>query len=566
MAKIRKLQNRLFALIAITGVIFVAIFFTLTILEKRTSSIISNAAQIQLNNEANGFISISTRLIDQVAWDYTYWDEFVNVLENYKQGWYEENITTILSSFHLNYTSVYDVNMKKVHEAASEGVTEMLPIPDGVFRQLELNPKVSFYQKTKDGFYKVVGCSVHPSNDPAHKKTKSHGILFVAMLLDKSYLEEISNVSGSSVTITDFKDSIYNKGAFNLISTIELKGWDGNTIGLLRFDRLYDGLRLHNEASLQIAIFLLMAISIIWIAIGFSLKHWVIKPIKLVSEIIEQSDSSKIPLLDKASDEFRDIANLFDRHIVQKSELIRAKEKAEESDKLKSAFLANMSHEIRTPMNSIMGFAGLLKDHEITVEQREKYSTMIEEAGERLLDIIRDLIAISRIESGQEEVIVSMFNLNEMLDYANILYKSVAASRGIAIIMEKGSETSKVNIYSDRDKVYVILTNLLGNAMKYTKTGSITLGYNIEGDNTTFYIKDTGIGIADEKLGKIFNRFTQADQSYTKSYEGNGLGLPISKAYVEMLGGRIWVESMLGEGSIFYFTIKNITTQVGKYY
>lgn len=559
MAISSNLQKRLFALIFVTGFFFVIVFFILTVLEKRASRILSDSAQSQLDIESDGFLKMSTTLIDQVAWDYSYWDEFVESIEKNDTKWYEENISTIITSFHLDYSSVYDKSRQKVHYASSELLEEIPEIPESVFKALEDKPTISFYLSTKSGFLKVSGCSVHPTNDPTHTATPSEGYIFVAILLSETYLQELSTLSGSTVFTSSVEDSSYNKGKFNLVSTKKLNSWDGSTIGYLRFDRNHEGLRLHSNASFQITLFLIIAIITIWFAIQFSLKRWVIKPIRLVSEIIETEDSGKIPLLNNASDEFREVGRLFRKHLIQKEELIKAKEKAEESDRLKSAFLANISHEIRTPMNAIMGFAGLLKEHDLSTEQREKYSSLIEHSGERMLDIISDLIAISRIESGQEEVKVSLFNLNELLDYNYILFRNNAAQKGIELRVDKKEETSMVNIYSDRDKVYTILTNLLSNAFKYTKTGSVVFGYDLADKSVTFYVKDTGIGIPSDKIEKIFNRFVQVDQSYTKSYEGNGLGLPISKAYTEMLGGKIWVESEPGKGSCFYFTIKNIT-------
>lgn len=559
MAITNNLQKRLFALIFVTGIFFIIVFLILALLENRASRILSDSAQTQLDIESDGFLKMSTTLIDQVAWDYSYWDDLVESIEKNDTKWYEENITTIITSFHLDYTAVYDKSRQKVHDARSEQLGEAPEIPENVFKALENKPSISFFLSTKVGFLKVSGCSVHPSLDSSHTATPNEGYLFVAILLSDTYLQELSRVSGTTVFTSSAEDSSYNKGKFNLVSEKKLNCHDGTTIGYLRFDKKSEGLRIHHITTLQTSIFLIITILTIWFALQFSLKRWVINPIRTVSEIIENEDSGKIPLLNNSSDEFREVGRLYRKHLIQKEELIEAKEKAEESDRLKSAFLANMSHEIRTPMNSIMGFAGLLKDPDLSAEQRDKYTSLIEDAGDRMLDIISDLIAISRIESGQEEVKSSLFNLNELLDYNYILFRNSAANKGIEFLVDKREDTSIVNINSDRDKVYTIMTNLLSNALKYTKTGSVVFGYELAGKFVKFYVKDTGIGIPSDKIDKIFNRFIQVDQSYTKSHEGTGLGLPISKAYTEMLGGKIWVESEPGKGSVFYFTIKNIT-------
>lgn len=237
------------------------------------------------------------------------------------------------------------------------------------------------------------------------------------------------------------------------------------------------------------------------------------------------------------------------------SELEIAKERAEESDRLKSAFLANMSHEIRTPMNGIMGFASLLKLPNLTGKQQSKYVNIIEKSGARMLNIINDLIDISKIEAGQMDVSISNCNINEQIEYLYTFFKPEATKKGLSFISNSTLSINDADIETDREKLYAILTNLIKNSIKYTHEGSIEFGYKKKGRNLEFYVKDTGIGIPDDRLSAIFDRFVQADIEDTEVYEGAGLGLAISKAYVEMLGGKIRVESIEERGTIFYFTI-----------
>jgi len=232
-----------------------------------------------------------------------------------------------------------------------------------------------------------------------------------------------------------------------------------------------------------------------------------------------------------------------------------AKAQAEESDRLKSAFLANMSHEIRTPMNGILGFADLLKEPDLTGEEQQKYISIIEKSGQRMLNIINDLIDISKIEAGQMEVSLTQTNINNHLSNLYIFFKPEAEKTGLALFYSNGLPDMDAIVKTDSEKLYAILTNLIKNAVKYTHQGSIEFGYQKKEDKLEFFVKDTGIGIQADKLGIIFERFVQADSMITKSYEGAGLGLSISKAYVEMLGGKIWVESQIGKGSTFRFVI-----------
>lgn len=236
-------------------------------------------------------------------------------------------------------------------------------------------------------------------------------------------------------------------------------------------------------------------------------------------------------------------------------ELLLAKNKAEESDRLKSAFLANMSHEIRTPMNGILGFISLLNNPNLSSEKVHEYSKIIYKSSNRLLNTINDIIDISKIESGQVNIHKKSFNVNEIMNELYEFSKQEAEEKGLELIyIEKPNEESTV-ISTDEHKVVGILSNLVKNAIKYTIRGNIKFGFNVVDGNIEFFVQDTGIGIPQDRIDAIFNRFEQADISDQEAFEGSGLGLAISKAYVDMLNGNISVESNPDVGSLFKFTI-----------
>ena len=237
------------------------------------------------------------------------------------------------------------------------------------------------------------------------------------------------------------------------------------------------------------------------------------------------------------------------------AELIHAKEKAEESDRLKSAFLANMSHEIRTPMNGILGFAHLLREPGLSDKDQRDFIRIIEKSGARMLNIINDIVEISRIESGQMEVRVTDVSINEHTRYIGSFFKPEAEPKGLKLIVKHSPATANPVVKSDSEKLYAILINLVKNAVKFTEAGSIEVGYKLRKKEIEFYVKDTGRGIPAAKQQAVFERFVQTDTSYSRSYDGAGLGLAISKAYVELLGGEIRLESEEGKGSVFIFTI-----------
>jgi PAS domain S-box-containing protein len=236
-------------------------------------------------------------------------------------------------------------------------------------------------------------------------------------------------------------------------------------------------------------------------------------------------------------------------------ELIQAKEHAEESDRLKSAFLANMSHEIRTPMNGILGFSELLKEPGLNGEKQQEYIRIIEKSGARMLNIINDIVDISKIEANLMNVDIKDSNINEKIEFIYIFFKPQVEEKGMQFLFKNTLPAKEATIRTDNEKVYSILTNLVKNAIKYSKEGVIELGYIKKGETLEFYVKDTGIGIPKARQSAIFERFIQADITNQMARQGAGLGLSISKAYVEMLGGKIWVESEEGIGSTFYFTL-----------
>ncbi|MFA5817431.1 MAG: ATP-binding protein [Bacteroidales bacterium] len=239
-------------------------------------------------------------------------------------------------------------------------------------------------------------------------------------------------------------------------------------------------------------------------------------------------------------------------------EIKAALEKAQESDRLKSAFLANMSHEIRTPLNSVLGFSELISDPETEPSEREKYSKIILNSGQQLLAIISDVLDISKIEAGQILITRNPFNLQHLLEEVKEEFEPKANLNGLNLMIDSRLIKAELVLISDREKIKQILSNLVGNAIKFTNQGSIIIGLYQNGTDIQFYIEDTGIGIRKENYETVFERFRQVNSEKNRKYEGTGLGLAIAKSLVEMLGGRIWVESAPGTGSTFYFTIPSL--------
>jgi CheY-like chemotaxis protein len=240
------------------------------------------------------------------------------------------------------------------------------------------------------------------------------------------------------------------------------------------------------------------------------------------------------------------------------AELQQAKAAAESASRTKSDFLASMSHEIRTPMNAIMGIADLLAKTALSPEQ-DKYVQIFRRAGDNLLNLINDILDLSKVEASQLELERTGFSLNDHLEKVTEMVAGRAQEKGLALGCEIAPNVP-TDLVGDPTRLRQVLLNLLGNAIKFTESGEVSLRVTPDTDSSVptalrFTVSDTGIGIPGEKLGQVFERFTQADSSTTRRFGGSGLGLTISKRLVELMGGRIWAESRVGEGSIFAFAV-----------
>jgi PAS domain S-box-containing protein len=235
--------------------------------------------------------------------------------------------------------------------------------------------------------------------------------------------------------------------------------------------------------------------------------------------------------------------------------LLQAKDKANESDRLKTAFLANMSHEIRTPMNGILGFSQLLIESDLPCEEKEKYIDAIDKSTHQLLHIITDILDVSKIEAGEETMQPVIFNLNELLDEINNFFQPLANQRNLDLSFLKNFPPHLVYIMSDPVKLRQILNNIIGNALKFTEKGTVEIKVATSEQKLIFNIKDSGIGIDPSLQEVIFDRFRQVELTKSRKYGGTGLGLSLAKSYTEMLGGTIWVDAIPGIGSTFTFEI-----------
>lgn len=300
--------------------------------------------------------------------------------------------------------------------------------------------------------------------------------------------------------------------------------------------------------------------------LGLTLSQVVPKSSILISAIVSEETPVEVETtLDGYTKSYRIVKNtlknnvgsrlitIFDitEEVNRQEQLISARKKAEENDRLKSAFLSNLSHEIRTPLNGIMGFISILQQAQLTDAERSDYLKIVWESGDRLLTTMVDIIDISKIESGQIDVMYSEMDLENALNNLYEFFKPEAEKRNLEFSYVNRIESNKCILHTDQVKVYSILTNLIKNALKYTKEGYVKFETYLDGNKWCISVSDSGIGLAADQLDNIFKRFVQVDTSQMRKFEGSGLGLSITKAYVEILGGSIQVESTPNVGSKF---------------
>jgi len=354
------------------------------------------------------------------------------------------------------------------------------------------------------------------------------------------------------------RDSIYSQEHINMIRHYETEfdyevAAKENALELKNTAEKNLSIKKHeNLITIYLASIICLVIFIVFMLYLFRTNKRAKDNFKNLNKILEEKVKVRTKHLDKEIEE----------HKLTTKKLIKSKEKAEESDRLKSAFLANMSHEIRTPMNGILGFTNLLLEPDLSSENSVKYIGIINKSGHRMLNTINDIIDIAKIDSQQMQLTKGVVNITKLMSELFSFFEVNCKEKGIKLILNNFKESRDIVIKTDKTKFNSIMINLINNAIKYTDKGAITIDCIKDEKELKFSIKDTGIGIPLNRQSAIFNRFEQADVSDKRAQQGSGLGLAITKSYIEMLDGEISLESVEDLGSTFYFTLPLNNTEI----
>lgn len=553
-----KIYSKLLYFITATSIFFLLLFFSLYIYTTRQEKQTYQNSQKQFNAEIASVLKLNSEGPTAVLTDLTFWEGLGKFTISKDKIWFKANIADNFKHYNFELLEVYGQDGNPITNNEFSKIKSKINIPTEALTPLQKKGFTTFYIKTKEGILEIFVTYIHSNNDTAKKH---YGYFLVGRLLNKEYIQALEKNSNTTIQIVS-PNTVAENDRNKMVYSFELKDWKNNAISKLFFTRTLN--LAYNNTQNILTIIVISFILFIAFFIYYC-KVWFFAPLNTVTEILETGNKKAIDVLKKAPGEFAHIGNLFEENRNQKLELVNAKLKAEESDRLKSSFLSNLSHEIRTPMNAIVGFTELLMNTKVKKEEKNEYLKIIDKSGRNLISIIDDLIEMSKIDSHQITPNLSPINLesciNELYETIKITIKK---SKKIDFFILENKSQAHFNINTDEVKLKQIIVNLVTNAVKFTDEGYVAFGYEIDEQNKQimFTVKDTGIGIDKESHQHIFDRFRRVGNDNSLKTGGLGLGLAISKAYVEMLGGTIELKSKVGKGSVFSFTIPLVYDKV----
>ena len=545
---------KLLTLIIGTSVLFFLLYVTLYVYTTKQEKNLYKTTQKQYYNEVSSIIQLHSKTPISTIIDITFWDDLDKFTKSKNENWYNTYVASQFETYDVDYLGVYTIDSQFIIKTSNSKIKTKDFIPKEVMKRLYQSKLMRFYMKIPEGVVEVFGATIHPSNDPKKNKTKPSGYFFMAKLLDQSYCNNLGTISNSNIKL-EALNSTGTAEVDHLEAIIKLKDYKQTDVANLVFKRSFN---LHFKNTKEILFVLILASLINMLIYFYFSRKWIYKPLKIITAILETGNETSIAVLKKQPGEFGYIGNLFEENNSQRKQLEFSKEKAEESDRLKSSFLANLSHEIRTPMNAIVGFSDLLNDPKLSDTSKEEYLKIIKNCGINLVSIIEDLIEMSKIDSKQISPNYKGIDLDVCVkDLYETIRVTIPNEKELELFFIENETSFTKNILTDEIKLKQVIVNLISNAIKYTEKGQVTFGYKIKEKDKTieFTVKDTGLGIDTENLKVIFDRFRRIEDEFTAELSGLGLGLAISKAYVEMLGGTISVKSKIKVGSEFTFTI-----------
>lgn len=549
-----KIYSKLLFLIITTSFLFILLYIFLYVYTIQQEKEVYKSTNAQFSDEVATLFELNSKTHLATLTDVTFWDGLYDFAKTKDLSWYNQFVLGEFESYDVEYIGVYNINNEFIVKTSTSEIKTENFIPKQVLTNLYSKKLSRFFIKIPEGVVEVFAATIHPSDDPKKEKHKPSGYFIMARLLDKNYFNNLQKISSSQVSLV-YNDAEIISDDDYVTKVLVLKDWSNKVVSEIVFKRPFN---LDFRSTKKILSIIILAFILNIIVYLYYSRKWMYGPLKTITSILETGNEDAIKVLKKSPGEFGYIGNLFEENSNQRKQLVIAKQKAEESDKLKSSFLANVSHEIRTPMNAIIGFSDLLNDTGLSKKDKSEYLQIIRNSGSNLVSIIEDLLEMSKIDANQISAKLVGFDLNKCInDLYDTIKVTIPVEKKIDFYVIDNPNPIAKNILSDEVKLKQIITNLITNAIKYTNNGNVSFGYEVhEKDKTiVFTVKDSGVGIDKKNIDIIFDRFRRIEDDFSVELSGLGLGLSICKAYVEMLGGTIQVESKIGEGSTFVFTI-----------
>lgn len=561
------LRVRIVTLLAIAGLaVLTVVCATLNGAKERAVALNRGLSEEQ-HRSAESLVASQGALSEAFAVSFTFWDEFVTAVQTRDKVWSDVNLRPALAAFKTDGCWVYNLDKERVYSAYSPGVPSLddLSIPPvAMDRLLSGSHTATFFIRTPHGPLQVYASTIHKTIDSA-RKGKVYGYFFSMKLWDEEELNKTQRLTGARVKLLspaqhrllgDVED--VDAGATSF--AIPLADVSGEPVSFLQFNYRNAYVGLINQWSVRSAQGFSVIAAISFLLLLFAAVQWVLRPLQRITTALHANDSSVLIDLKRENSEFGLVSRLIDQSFIQRSQVAdalrdksEAEEKAISANQAKSEFLANMSHEIRTPMNGVMGMADLLLEQDLPESSRECVS-IIRNSSDALLRIINDVLDFSKIEAGKLDIEETEFDLRDVVEQVAELLAISAFDKGVELACLV-SESVPSPVVGDPTRIRQVLLNLVGNAIKFTSQGEVVITATAElvdgVAHTRLFVHDTGVGIAPERQSAIFDSFTQGDGTTTRRFGGTGLGLTVSKGIIELMGGTVSVDSILGEGSTF---------------
>jgi signal transduction histidine kinase/CheY-like chemotaxis protein len=587
-----KARNKLLIIFFTSIVVLLVTSFILLSVIRKKNELLLDQGYKELLKETNKAISIESIGLENWVYDNSFWDELVRSFKQSDTSWVYDNVASNMNKFGSDYLWMVYPNGKLMYGSRethdSSGVSEFFMDSKILTDTLQKHPFAYFYTFYKNELIKVYAAPVQMTADTARSSTP-YGYYIAAMRINDAYLESLSKLTEQNQyrLITSDSANFNESGRHSTIVNhyLPLRDFYGKPIQTLRISKNLTVLDSYQK-DLELYLFIFMGIILLIAAILFYFfKTSVTEPLYILSQALATRSSNYLQKLEHESNEFGELAMMISVFFQQNKQLKEEAEqrhksqialqkaaqeleqatieriRAEQAHLAKTDFLSTMSHEIRTPINGVIGVCNLLMEEKLT-EVQQQYVGILNFSSRHLLSIVSDILDFSKIESGNMQFDKSSFDLRKTCRNIIELFEVRANEKNLSLSFEPDPDVV-LSLYGDCVRLCQVLTNLIGNAIKFTEKGSVKLSYRSISEtqsHTTmaFSVLDTGIGISRDKIGKIFESFTQADQSISSNYGGTGLGLTISKKLIELQGGKIDVKSEPGKGSefVFYLTFE----------